>query len=252
MVKLTDCVIKLVIMENKWKLTKLEGYKTVYLNDDLPPAIKKERRTLREISKYAHQIGYKGCKASGSKLIIDHKIYRYDTLHLLPKELQLCNIKTRRVGDGLGFQGEASYLSNFYPITLKIEGDNFNSAEQANQFFKTHICKRDDRARKIMSMTNPRDIKIAGDDIPSTAIWEQYKEEFMRCIVYSKFSQNEEIKLKLINTEELPLYECTTNRWWGSGLRLDSPEWATSNPPGLNKLGPNPDGREKVLKKENR
>lgn len=236
-VKLTDPVIKSVLMEYKWKLTKLDGYNTVFLNDDLPPAIKKERRTLREISKFAHQLGYKGCKASGSKLMINQKIYRYDTLHLLPKELQLCNIKTRLVGDGLGFQGAASYLSNFYPVTFQMEGQNFNCAEQAYQFFRSTTCKRDDRARKIMDMTIPRDIKIAGDDVPSTAVWEQHKERFMRSVAYSKFSQNEEIMLKLINTEELPLYECTTNRWWGSGLHLDSPEWTTSKPPGLNKMG---------------
>lgn len=59
----------------------------------------------------------------------------------------------------------------------------------------------------------------------------------MRSIVFNKFSQNEELKRKLIATQDLNLYECTGNRWWGSGLKLDSPEWATSTCPGLNKMG---------------
>lgn len=91
-VKLIDPLIKSIIMENKWKFTKHASYEQIFLNDDLPPDIKKERRTLREIAKFAQQQGYKGAKASGSKLLIDGKGYRYDTLHLLPRALQLCNV----------------------------------------------------------------------------------------------------------------------------------------------------------------
>lgn len=86
-------------------------------------------------------------------------------------------------------------------------------------------------------MVNPRDIKLAGDNVPSTAVWEQNKEDFMRSIVYKKFSQNEDLKQKLIATQNLTLYECTGNRWWGSGNKLDSPEWATTACTGLNKMG---------------
>lgn len=85
--KMTDPLVKLVLMENKWKLIKHEKYSGVFLNDDLPPAIKKERKELREICKFARQQGYQGCKVSGSKLVIDGKAYRHNTLHLLPEEL---------------------------------------------------------------------------------------------------------------------------------------------------------------------
>lgn len=86
-------------------------------------------------------------------------------------------------------------------------------------------------------MVKPLDIKIAGDDVPSTALWEQHKEGFMQSIVYRKFAQNEELKQKLLDTLDIPLYECTNNRWWGSGYKLDSPEWNTGPCPGLNKMG---------------
>lgn len=152
-VKLKDPLMKATIMESKWKLIKHEKFNKAFLNDDLPPAIKKERRVLREICKFAHQQGYRGCKASGSKLVVEGKAYRYNTLHLLPYELQLCNVKTRKVGDGLGFQGEESFLSNFYPTSLTMEGITFCcSSEQAYQFFKTRTCKRDDRSMKILDI----------------------------------------------------------------------------------------------------
>lgn len=249
-VKLMDPLVKMVIMEGKGKLMKNEHYSKVFLNDDLPPQIKKERKILREISKYAYSVGYKDCKVSGSKLVIEEKAYRYDTIHLLPQELQLCNIRTRMVGDGIGFQGEESFLSNFHPATLTMEQLVFSSAEQAYQHFKCRTCMRNDKADKILIMSNPRKIKMTGDDTPSLAIWEQSKEKFMRSIIYCKFNQNEELKTKLLNTGELPLYECTRNRWWGSGLRLDSPEWDTGVCPGLNKLGTIIADVRKVLRKK--
>lgn len=59
----------------------------------------------------------------------------------------------------------------------------------------------------------------------------------MRSIVFAKFNQNAEIRRKLLDTGDLMLFECTKNRWWGSRLRLDAPEWETGTYPGLNKLG---------------
>lgn len=235
--KLVDPLVKTIVMEGKGKLTNHELYSCVYLNDDLPPKLKQERKVLREIAKFAHKAGYKGCKASGSKLLIEGKAYRYETLHLLPKDLHLCNIRTRPVGGGIGFQGEESYLSNFFPVTLTVEQYSFSSGEQAYQFFKARTCKREDSASKILSLSDPKKIKETGDNVTTKAIWEQHKEAFMRSIVFAKFNQNEEIRKKLLDTGDLTLFECTRNRWWGSGLRIDAPEWESGTCPGLNKLG---------------
>lgn len=237
-VKFYDALVKQIIMDGKWKLMKDKKGDKIFINDDLPPQMKHERRILCEICKYAHKIGYENCKASGSKLVVNGKAYRYSTLHLLPPELQPANIKTRPVGNGLGFQGEESFLSNFFPVTLTVEKCLFSSSEQAFQYFKAITCKKDESAAKILSMANPRDIKLAGDNIPAKAIWECHKEAFMRSIVHAKFTQNPEIKKRLLDTKDLPLMECTKNRWWGCGWRIDAPEWEKqSTYPGLNKMG---------------
>lgn len=157
--KLVDPLVKSIVMEGKGKLTDHELYSCVYLNDDLPPKIKHERKILREIAKFAHKAGYKGCKASGSKLLINGKAYRYETLHLLPHDLHLCNIRTRPVRGGIGFQGEESYLSNLFPVTLTVEQYSFSSSEQAYQFFKARTCRREDSASKILFCQIPRKSK---------------------------------------------------------------------------------------------
>lgn len=237
LVKLGDPMIKQKIMENKGRYMKHEQYSKVFLNDDLPPALKRERQIIREIGKRARQLGYTNCKTTASKIILDGKSYRFDELHLLPQNLQMKNIKTREIGDGIGFQGEESFLSNFYSVSFKLEEYTFTSAEQAFFFFKARTCKNEEAALVFLGMSNPRKIKSDGDQIPSKAVWEASKEAFMRSIVYSKFNQNHEIREMLLNTGEAPLYECTRNKWWGCGLRFDSPDWNRGKLPGLNKLG---------------
>lgn len=63
-----------------------------------------------------------------------------------------------------------------------MEQHVFSFAEQAYQFFKCRTCKRDDRATKILDMSSPRDIEVGGNDITSTAVWEEHKESFMQSI----------------------------------------------------------------------
>lgn len=55
--KLGDPMVKQCIMDNKGLLMKHPNYAKVFLNDDLPLTIKKERQTIREIGKRAHQLG---------------------------------------------------------------------------------------------------------------------------------------------------------------------------------------------------
>lgn len=169
-VKLTDPLVKQIILESKANLMKIPKYQKIFINEDLPASIKKERQIIREIGKYAHKLGYKNCKVSGSKLVIDGRSYRYDKLHLLPDELQIGNIKTRNVGKGIGFQGETSFLSNFFPVTFRMEQLSFSSAEQAYQFFKARTCGKENAASKFLDMSDPRDIKYDGDNLPATAV----------------------------------------------------------------------------------
>lgn len=75
-----------------------------------------------------------------------------------------------------------------------MEQHVFSSAEQAYQFFKVHTCGKENAALEFLAMSDPRDIKYDGDQIPATAVWEQNKKAFMRAVIYSKFNQNEAIR----------------------------------------------------------
>lgn len=65
----------------------------------------------------------------------------------------MCNIKTRVVGKGIGFQEDDSYVSNFFLATFTMEKYLFSSSEQAYQFFKAKTCRQEQLASKILCQT---------------------------------------------------------------------------------------------------
>lgn len=239
-VKFRDIEAKQEIMKRKSVLHKNKalGLGKVFCNDNLPEEIRLKRQEMREIAKYAVSIGYRDTRVTGDKLWFGGKSYTEDELYLLPKALQMENVRTRKIGDKIGFLSKYSYLSNFYPVSVEVNGQRYNSSEQAYQHSKAIICDRDDVAKEIKESEDPKKVKKHGDKIDTSEQWESIKVETMKCILVSKFMQNKELKSKLLETNNSPLMECSTNTFWGTGWKLDSMEWAKShNYPGKNVLG---------------
>lgn len=223
-------------MRLKKCLKDSQAHKSVYMNDDLPVEVRQVRENMREIANFADEKGYT-TKVSGNKLMVDGIAYHPHQLDLLPKDIQPEKVKTRKRGNGIAFQGETSFLLNFYPCDIIYKGMKYNCSEQAFQYLKLTVCKKEEAAHKIMLLTNPREIKANGDKPPSTKEWEAQKLEKMEEIVLQKFLQNPNLGRKLCDTGDVPLYESTTNQFWGCGLRLNSKQWFTGIYPGKNHMG---------------
>lgn len=177
-------------------------------------------------------------RAVGNKLQINDKVYYEDELYLLPADLHMSNIKTRPVGGGIGFQSEYSYMSNFYPCQISMHQSVYSSAEQAFFYHKAIICEKEDAAIRLKELDDPKVIKLKGDKIPTCDKWEKAKTAVMKNILRQKFTQNPELKAKLLGTSGTPLLECTNNRFWGTGWFLDDLQWNETNIyPGKNVLG---------------
>lgn len=237
LVKFKDPAVKEAIVKQKTVLQNKKELARFHCNEDLPQATRKVRQEMREIAKFALKNGYNSAKVSGNKLIIDDKTYYEDELYLLPPELQLANIKTRPIGGGIGFQSEHSYLSNFFPCTIRMHENVFVSAEQAYFFHKSIVCERESVGIALKEMTNPSTFKSKGDKIPTCETWENVKVAVMRNILLQKFTQNPVLKAKLMGTCGSPLLECTNNKFWGTGWYLDDPMWeGRESYPGKNTL----------------
>lgn len=239
-IKFKEPEMKTKIMQQKGKMYRDRslGMRNVFCNDDLSEERRILRQEMREIAKFAIGNGYPDAKVVGEKLVINGITYLEDELELLPKALKMESIRTRAVGPGLGFYSKYSFLSNFYPAKLVINGQRFISSEQAYQYNKALMCHRDDIAKAVKGCTDPKKIKRFGDKAETTPEWENKKCEIMKCILIGKFSQNKELKDKLLRTGSLPLLECTTNLYWGTGWKFESEGWSKRTAyPGRNKLG---------------
>lgn len=122
------------------------------------------------------------------------------------------------------FRGEHYYLSNFsgYPVTY--EGLTFLNNEAAFQAMKVV----DPEKRVQFINLSPKEAKRKGRHVKLRGDWERVKETIMYDVVKAKFTQNEQIKRKLIDTGDALLIEGNT---WNDTI------WGMCNGIGQNKLG---------------
>lgn len=209
---------KRCIMELKNKLRNNQDHQNVFVNDDLLAEARQNREQMRDISNYARKKGFES-KVSGDKLTVNGKIYQPHELDLLPREISLEKIRMRKRGDGIALQGETSCLSNFYPCRIDMWNQTFNFSEQAFQYIKCITCGKEETAHKIMLFSMPREIKAKGYKSESSPKWESMKLAKMEEIATQKFLRNVDLRKKRCDTGNYPLYEATSNLYWGCGLK---------------------------------
>ena len=107
------------------------------------------------------------------------------------------------------FTGEYYFLSNFYTAPVTYNGLNYTNNEAAFQAQKT---KGHRQKIKLFVGADPSTAKQQGRSINLRPDWEEIKDDVMYEVVYAKFSQNPELKEKLLATGSEYLEEGNT---WG-------------------------------------
>jgi hypothetical protein len=123
-----------------------------------------------------------------------------------------------------GFQGEYRFLSNFWPSSIMMDGDRYDTVEAAYQAART--LSRDDR-RTIRRMPTPGRAKRAGKLVTVRHDWDGINIRIMTSLVRSKFSAPA-MAAKLAATYPAELVE---DNAWGDVF------WGTSGGKGENHLG---------------
>lgn len=128
---------------------------------------------------------------------------------------------TKRIDN---FRGKYYFLSNFssYPVTY--DGLTYQNNEAAFQAMKV----KDPKKREQFIHLPPNRAKSKGRHVLLRSDWEKVKEQFMYEIVLAKFTQNKDLKQKLLETGDALLIE--GNSW-------NDVEWGVCNGRGQNKLG---------------
>lgn len=120
------------------------------------------------------------------------------------------------------FRGEFYFLSNFYNAEIIYEDKHYQNNEAAFQAMK---CP--ERAEEFRYL-NGAEAKRLGRHVPLRSDWESVKENIMHGICLAKFTQNPELKVKLLETGNRELIE--GNAW-------NDTYWGVCNGYGKNKLG---------------
>lgn len=112
------------------------------------------------------------------------------------------------------FSGEYRFLSNFWLCPVPMEGEWYASVEHAYQAAKT----LDPEARvRIKNAFGPKDAKKMGNGIVLRGDWDLVRIQYMRHLVWQKFSLHQHLRIKLLATENAELIEGNTwhDTFWG-------------------------------------
>ena len=118
---------------------------------------------------------------------------------------------------------ENGYLSNWYPAIFKCNTHTFSSVEQYMMYEKARIFQDESVMERILSTDNPSTIKRLGRMVKNydESIWNKKRREIVFYGNLEKFSQNADLKVKLQNTKDALLVECSVrDKIWGIGLSM--------------------------------
>ncbi len=112
------------------------------------------------------------------------------------------------------FRDEYFFLSNFYPVEIKLDGIVYPNAETAFQAQKTMDVEE---RRKFSMLKNPVQAKRLGRKVKLRDDWEEVKLDIMTEIVSQKFLQHPHLIEMLLQTGDEELIEGNKwgDRFWG-------------------------------------
>ena len=118
----------------------------------------------------------------------------------------------------IGFYGRYSFLSNSHPCQVTYEGMKFPNVECAFQAAKTTNKKK----RVPFQTSTPDEAKTMGAELKLRADWALIEGKVMSSLTLSKYSENPDLKKKLLATK---------HSYLEARAASDDMEWGT-NPSG--------------------
>ena len=130
------------------------------------------------------------------------------------------------------------YFSNWYLSDFYVKDIKFSSMEQYMMYQKAVLFQDTVIAEEILQTTDVGKIKALGRLVKNyeDAIWSGMRQVIVYQGLFEKFWQNDELKQKLLATQNHILAECAVqDKIWGIGLsmkderRFDLKEWQGQN-----------------------
>jgi len=149
---------------------------------------------------------------------------------------------------------ENKEFSNFYETEFELDGIKYKSAEHAYQAIKAKTFGDEENFQKILKAKSAQSAKSFGNKVKDfkEETWKEKKDEVMKSVLRAKFTQNLDLRKKLLETEEKRLANADSrDKYWGIGtsantsMAKDPKKWK-----GENKLGAMLEELRAILKAE--
>ena len=138
---------------------------------------------------------------------------------------------------GYTYSGPSAFLSHMYRCNFVYSKTPYTSVEQG--YHHTHATQALDFevAETIMDLTNAHEIKIAAKNLPDSVEWGEMGPGVLWELNLAKFSQNPDLKQRLLETAPHPLVEASVDSKWGGGCPYGSDIYDQGQVPGKNIAG---------------
>lgn len=140
-----------------------------------------------------------------------------------------------------GVYFKSGYPSQWFISPFTIDNIEYNCCEQYMMAQKALVFNDLDIKNKIMMSSEPKDQKSFGRIVKNfdEDKWNTIADEIVYQANLAKFSQNFELKHKLLSTGEKIIVECSPyDKIWGNGLNItDTLNTSIENWQGTNRLG---------------
>ena len=198
-----------------------ENYeKNIWINNDYPESIRQARQILYPVVKLARNVDENAFMVNDA-IQFQGKKYTINNIHKI--NLNIAGLHSTYTGDSVYFFGRFSPFSNFYPVTLSIDGRQYSSTEQYYQYCKAVYSKEKAIGEKILVTDDPRVIKSLGDQVKSDSWYGNESNKAMWRALHAKFTIPF-FKDILKGAEQRRLVE--TNKsdfYWSCGLQGKDP-----------------------------
>ena len=223
-----------------WKASWSLKNSTIRVSEDFPENVLCNRKVLLPILRAAkHHPTIKRCSLRGDRLFIDGTPYTVSTLDAIPSKLQWAVKGERYIPqvNSTAFFGRQCFLSNFHPAPFVENGTSYSCSEQYYLYHKSMFFNDDATAAAIMRAKDPVLMKSLSHRIKglNNAKWEKKARSCMERGCTLKFSQNEKLLQKLLQTKGNLVEANKHDNFFSCGLSLEDPNiseqsrWAGQN-----------------------
>ncbi len=125
------------------------------------------------------------------------------------------------------FYKKESPFSQHHPSRFKIDGREFNCAEQYMMYKKAELFEDETMKKKILESKNPMEQKKLGRQVHNfdETVWNAHSVNIVRDASVAKFQQNPHLLKALIATSPKTLVEASsTDCIWGIGMSESNPK----------------------------